>query len=150
MSGTVRQWNATDVIFEAFWRILQASRHPKLAKRGLKCAPQRRGYTRSVPMGPIDGTHGCPQKTVFSLSTRASVRASGRNGLPRRSFFEAFLSILRAFWHPKLAKSGLKCAPQRRGYTRSVPMGPIDGTHGCPQKTVFSLSTRASVRAPGR
>eukprot|EP00661_Eupelagonemidae_sp_cell13_P017566 gene17566-biopygen17340 len=28
-------------------------------------------------MGHIDGTHGCPQKTVFSLSTRASVRASG-------------------------------------------------------------------------
>eukprot|EP00661_Eupelagonemidae_sp_cell13_P025728 gene25728-biopygen18019 len=31
--------------------------------------------------------------------------------------------------------SGLKHAPQRRGYTRSLPMGPIDGTHGCPQKT---------------
>eukprot|EP00661_Eupelagonemidae_sp_cell13_P016083 gene16083-biopygen6727 len=26
-------------------------------------APQRRGYTRSLPMGAIDGTHGCPQKT---------------------------------------------------------------------------------------
>eukprot|EP00661_Eupelagonemidae_sp_cell13_P015632 gene15632-biopygen8179 len=28
--------------------------------------------------GPIDGTHGCPQKNVFSVPTRASVRASVR------------------------------------------------------------------------
>eukprot|EP00661_Eupelagonemidae_sp_cell13_P016793 gene16793-biopygen12833 len=55
-------------------------------------------------------------------------------------------------WQPKVfqAKSGLKEAPQRRGYTRSLPMGPIDGTHGCAQKNVFPLSTRASVRAPVR
>eukprot|EP00661_Eupelagonemidae_sp_cell13_P024873 gene24873-biopygen7435 len=106
-------------------------------------------------MGHIDGTHGCPQKTVFSLSTRASVRPSGwqkevssmvRMGAHRKRYFqfppERLLERLSA-------KSGLKHAPQRRGYTRSLPMGPIDGTHGCPQKTVFSLSTRASVRPPG-
>eukprot|EP00661_Eupelagonemidae_sp_cell13_P011376 gene11376-biopygen7845 len=70
------------------------------------------------------------------------------NGMPRRSFFGAFWRILQASWPPKLATSGLKHAPQRRGYIRSLPMGPIDGTHGCPQKTVFSLSTRASGRGP--
>eukprot|EP00661_Eupelagonemidae_sp_cell13_P024611 gene24611-biopygen23908 len=45
----------TEVIFETFWMILQAFWPPKLAKSGLQDAPQRRGYTRSLPMGPIDG-----------------------------------------------------------------------------------------------
>eukprot|EP00661_Eupelagonemidae_sp_cell13_P020760 gene20760-biopygen20622 len=78
MPDTVQEWHAEEVIFGAFWRILLAFWPPKLAKSGLKHAPQRRGDTRSLPMGPIDGTHGCPQKTVFSLSTRASVRAPVR------------------------------------------------------------------------
>eukprot|EP00661_Eupelagonemidae_sp_cell13_P016385 gene16385-biopygen20277 len=57
MPNTVREWHAEDVIFEAFLNMLQAFWPPKLAKSGLKDAPQRRGYTRSLPMGPIDGTH---------------------------------------------------------------------------------------------
>eukprot|EP00661_Eupelagonemidae_sp_cell13_P014825 gene14825-biopygen3624 len=55
MPGTVQEWHAEEVIFGAFWRILPAFWPPKLAKSGLKHAPQRRGYTRSLPMGPIDG-----------------------------------------------------------------------------------------------
>eukprot|EP00661_Eupelagonemidae_sp_cell13_P010252 gene10252-biopygen1747 len=66
MPDTVQEWAAEDVIFGAFLMILQAFWPPKPAKSGLKHAPQRRGYTRSLPMGPIDGTHGCPQKTLDS------------------------------------------------------------------------------------
>eukprot|EP00661_Eupelagonemidae_sp_cell13_P021583 gene21583-biopygen22184 len=62
MPDTVQEWHAEEVIFEAFWMISQACWPPKLAKRGLKDAPQRRGYTRSLPMGSIDGTHGCAKK----------------------------------------------------------------------------------------
>eukprot|EP00661_Eupelagonemidae_sp_cell13_P021840 gene21840-biopygen17678 len=54
MPDTVQQWHAEEVIFGAFWRILLAFWPPKLAKSGLKHAPQRRGDTRSLPMGPID------------------------------------------------------------------------------------------------
>eukprot|EP00661_Eupelagonemidae_sp_cell13_P013882 gene13882-biopygen11104 len=51
----VQEWHAEDVIFEAFWRIFSAFWTTKLAKNGLKDALQRRGYLRSLPMGPIDG-----------------------------------------------------------------------------------------------
>eukprot|EP00661_Eupelagonemidae_sp_cell13_P025478 gene25478-biopygen13522 len=51
------EWDAEEVIFEAFWNISPAFWPPKLAKSGLKHAPQRREYTRSLPMGPIDGTY---------------------------------------------------------------------------------------------
>eukprot|EP00661_Eupelagonemidae_sp_cell13_P017200 gene17200-biopygen20353 len=54
MPNTVQEWHAEEVIFEAFRRILQACWPPKLAKSGLKDAPQRRGYTRSLPMDRID------------------------------------------------------------------------------------------------
>eukprot|EP00661_Eupelagonemidae_sp_cell13_P017539 gene17539-biopygen12887 len=75
MADVIKEWHAEEVIFEAFCMNLQAFWPPKLAKSGLKDAPQRRGYTRSLPMGPINGTHGCAQKTVCPLPTRASVRA---------------------------------------------------------------------------
>ena len=78
MPDTVQEWHAEEVSFEAFWSILQAFWPPKLAKSGLKDAPQRRGYTRSLPMGPIDGTHGCAQKTVFLVPTGEAVRPSAR------------------------------------------------------------------------
>eukprot|EP00661_Eupelagonemidae_sp_cell13_P023371 gene23371-biopygen10331 len=68
MSDTVREWNAEQIILGAFWRISQAFWPPKLAKSGLKGAPQRRGYTLSLAMGPIDGTHGCPQKRYFHFA----------------------------------------------------------------------------------
>eukprot|EP00661_Eupelagonemidae_sp_cell13_P024148 gene24148-biopygen19393 len=55
MPDTVQEWHAEEVIFRAFWRILLAFWPPKLAKSGLKHAPQRRGDTHSLPMGPIDG-----------------------------------------------------------------------------------------------
>eukprot|EP00661_Eupelagonemidae_sp_cell13_P012857 gene12857-biopygen23004 len=61
MPDTVQEWHE-EVIFEALWRISQACWQTNLAKSGLKDAPQRRGNTRSLPMGPIDGTHGCAQK----------------------------------------------------------------------------------------
>eukprot|EP00661_Eupelagonemidae_sp_cell13_P013096 gene13096-biopygen23021 len=54
MPDVVQEWHAEDVIFEAFWRILSALWTNKLAKSGLKDAPQRRGYIRSIPMGLID------------------------------------------------------------------------------------------------
>eukprot|EP00661_Eupelagonemidae_sp_cell13_P023618 gene23618-biopygen1277 len=104
---------------------------PKLAKSGLKHAPQRRRDTRSLPMGPIDGTHGCPQKTG-SRKHRKSSKMQGimpdtvQEWHAEEVIFGAFWRILLAFWHPKLAKSGLKHAPQRRGDIRSLPMGPID------------------------
>eukprot|EP00661_Eupelagonemidae_sp_cell13_P018409 gene18409-biopygen21952 len=52
----VQGYHAQEVIFDAFWMISWAFWPPKPAKSGLKHAPQRRGYTRSLPMGPIDGT----------------------------------------------------------------------------------------------
>eukprot|EP00661_Eupelagonemidae_sp_cell13_P015216 gene15216-biopygen17168 len=78
MPDTVQEWHAEEVIFEAFWMNLQAFWHPNLAKSGLKDAPQRRRYTRSLPMSSTDDTHGCPQKMVFPLPPRASVRAPVR------------------------------------------------------------------------
>eukprot|EP00661_Eupelagonemidae_sp_cell13_P024509 gene24509-biopygen2914 len=128
-----QEWDPEDVIFEAFCMILQAFWPPKLAKNGLKDAPQRRGHTRSLPMGPIDGTHGKHRK---SSKMQEIMPDTVQEWHAEDVIVEAFWSILLAFWPPKLAKSDLKHAPQRRGYTRSLPMGPIDGTHGCAQKTV--------------
>eukprot|EP00661_Eupelagonemidae_sp_cell13_P021720 gene21720-biopygen11689 len=54
MPDTGQELHAEDAILEACWRILQAFWPPKLAKSGLKDAPQQRGYTSSLPMGPID------------------------------------------------------------------------------------------------
>eukprot|EP00661_Eupelagonemidae_sp_cell13_P014556 gene14556-biopygen5123 len=101
---------------------------PKLAKSGLEDAPQRRGYTRSLPMGPIDGTHGKHRK---SSKMQEIMPDTVQEWHAEEVIFDAFLMNLQAFWPPKLSKSGFKHAPQRRGYTRSLPMGPIDGTHGC-------------------
>eukprot|EP00661_Eupelagonemidae_sp_cell13_P014062 gene14062-biopygen17070 len=58
MPDTVQEWHAEDVIFEAFLSILQAFWPPKLANSGLKDAPQRRAYIRSLP-----GSHRwtCPR-----------------------------------------------------------------------------------------
>eukprot|EP00661_Eupelagonemidae_sp_cell13_P025364 gene25364-biopygen20978 len=55
MPDTVQEWHAEDVIFETCLRILQAFWHPKLAKRCLKHAPQRRAHARSLEKSPIDG-----------------------------------------------------------------------------------------------
>eukprot|EP00661_Eupelagonemidae_sp_cell13_P022397 gene22397-biopygen5742 len=78
---------------------------------------------------------GATQKTQEVINN-AGNHAGYRPGMTCRGcHFEAFWMILQAFWHPQLAKSGLKDAPQRRGYTRSRSMGPIDGSkHWCPQK----------------
>eukprot|EP00661_Eupelagonemidae_sp_cell13_P007686 gene7686-biopygen18063 len=116
--------------FEAFWRILLALWHPKLAKSGLKDAPQRRGYTRSLPMGPIDGTHGRvrPRKHRKSSTMQEIMPGVVQEWHAKDVICEALWRIVQALWHPKLAKSGLKDAPQRRGYTRSLLMGPIDGS----------------------
>eukprot|EP00661_Eupelagonemidae_sp_cell13_P025391 gene25391-biopygen15027 len=137
----------TQGLGDAFCMILQAFWPPKLAKSGLGDAPQQRGYTRSLPMGPIDG-----RKTQFwmrsapewcrgypPLSLTVGIRKSSKMQeiMPdtvqewhaEEVIFEAFWIILQAFWPPQVAKSCLKDAPQRRGYTRSLPMDPIDGTH---------------------
>eukprot|EP00661_Eupelagonemidae_sp_cell13_P007936 gene7936-biopygen1547 len=172
MPDTVQEWDAEGVIFEAFGRILQAFWPPKLAKSGLKDAPQRRAYARSLEKGPPDATGAlehpwagpffalfeaflgpnparsglkhAPQRRVYprSLAKGPSMAGHwlGRPGVP-------FFALFGAFWGPNPARSGLKHAPQRRVYPRSLAKGPIDGTHGCAQKTVFSVPTRASVRA---
>eukprot|EP00661_Eupelagonemidae_sp_cell13_P006461 gene6462-biopygen7378 len=109
--------------------------------------PQRRVYPRSLPKGPIDERACARKMRIFGPASQKSGQGFGRLSLPllisanrgsagerggvaSYGHFEAFWRILQAFWHPKLAKNGLKDAPQRRGYTRSLPMGPIDGTHG--------------------
>eukprot|EP00661_Eupelagonemidae_sp_cell13_P019147 gene19147-biopygen2477 len=97
---------------------------------------------------------GCdPENTGDDQTCRGSCRIPSRNDMPRSDGD----TPARAQWVPSMVNMGhfpperlqehLSDAPQRRGYTRSLPMGPIDGTHGCPQKTVFVLPIRASVRA---
>eukprot|EP00661_Eupelagonemidae_sp_cell13_P015494 gene15494-biopygen18716 len=84
---------------EHFWSIFGAFLEPKTTKITSKHAPQRRiyarplqapqrrVYARSVQKGPIDGTHGCPQKTVFSVPSGEPVRPSAR---PKDAFFRTF------------------------------------------------------------
>eukprot|EP00661_Eupelagonemidae_sp_cell13_P014900 gene14900-biopygen11177 len=88
MPDTVQGWHAEDVIFEAFWSILQAFWPPKLAKSGLKDVPKRRGCTRPLPMGPIDG-----RKMQFWMIMPDVVQQWHAENV----LFEAFWSISPAF-----------------------------------------------------
>eukprot|EP00661_Eupelagonemidae_sp_cell13_P010229 gene10229-biopygen3278 len=90
---------------------------PALARKG-----SHRWYTREctknvflVCTGAAAGADGC---------FRAS-RAGHWLGRPGGPFFALF----GAFWDSNPARSGLKHAPQRRVYPRSLAKGPIDGTH---------------------
>eukprot|EP00661_Eupelagonemidae_sp_cell13_P025343 gene25343-biopygen6001 len=131
MPDAVQEWHAEDVIFEAFWMISSTfCTKKKLAKSCLKDAPQRRGYTRSLPMGPIDGRkmpfrmrpasesrQGYPllSRTVgisshmdgyadADVNTRPTARSTpvGRNGAARvRSASVSSISIVRPASGPR-------------------------------------------------
>eukprot|EP00661_Eupelagonemidae_sp_cell13_P007751 gene7751-biopygen4583 len=89
------------------FRIQNAQKCSKLAKSCLKDAQQRRGYTRSLPMGPIDGTHGKHRK---SSKMQGIMPGTVQEWHAEDVIFEACWRILQAFWHPKLAKRCLKDA----------------------------------------
>eukprot|EP00661_Eupelagonemidae_sp_cell13_P011907 gene11907-biopygen369 len=143
--GLATGWTGLGTFLTLFGAFLGS----KTARNGLKCAPQRRVYLRSLSKCPIDGTHGCAQKMVFSVCTGAAVRACVcpkdayfRTAILRGASSESsraghrldrpggtFLTLFGAFLVSKAARNGLKCAPQRRVYPRSLAKCPIDGTH---------------------
>eukprot|EP00661_Eupelagonemidae_sp_cell13_P014732 gene14732-biopygen9660 len=95
MLDAVQEWHHEDAIFEAFWRILQTFWPPKLAKGCWGDTPQQRGYTLSVPMGPIDGHMGV-QLERLSVCTGEAVGSCAR---PKDAYFRTaepgFLSGVR-------------------------------------------------------
>eukprot|EP00661_Eupelagonemidae_sp_cell13_P008341 gene8341-biopygen4623 len=120
-----------NVIFEAFWSILQAFWPPKLAKSCFKHAPQRRGYTRSLPMGPIDDAFFCmiflEKKpgvwyTVSPSAAKKIMPDTIQEWHAEDVIFEAFLE----HFGDKNHKIASKHAPQRRDYACSVQKCPID------------------------
>eukprot|EP00661_Eupelagonemidae_sp_cell13_P007991 gene7991-biopygen9126 len=142
MPDVVQEWHAEDVIFEAFWRIFSAFWTTKLAKNDLKDALQRRGYLRSLPMGPIDGTHGI-QAGVPPVLSHCRDKAEQR-GCPSILASKTREKCLEDAPHAsKIMQSDLKDALQRRGFTHSLPMGCIDGSYG--QKW---LEVRAAASRP--
>eukprot|EP00661_Eupelagonemidae_sp_cell13_P020958 gene20958-biopygen22151 len=82
MQDTIQEWHAEDLILEHFWSLLE----PKTTEIASKYAPQRRVYARSLQKCPIDGTHGCAQKMIFSVPSGEAVRPSAR---PKDAFFRA-------------------------------------------------------------
>eukprot|EP00661_Eupelagonemidae_sp_cell13_P023870 gene23870-biopygen10396 len=140
-----------NVIFEAFWSIFPAFWPPKLAKSGLKHAPQRRGYTRSLPMGPIDGTHGSPEDSRDARSAAKEGRTSRTaRTLPARrkrmvrsrvdAVYDILFRELFIYRYPRPLISD--------GYTRArsqrVPSMVHTGVH---KKMVCLVCTGAAVRA---
>eukprot|EP00661_Eupelagonemidae_sp_cell13_P020772 gene20772-biopygen10137 len=113
--------------FEDFTRILDQEINTKLLERR---ASNKQIYRQPAKLCRVDVTH--------------------RKGMQRMSLLEHFGACNKHF-APKNTKSGLKDAPQRRGYTRSLPMGPIDDRaiaciHAA--RTLFCMPTRA-FECPG-
>eukprot|EP00661_Eupelagonemidae_sp_cell13_P011315 gene11315-biopygen16855 len=107
----------------------------------------RRVYARSLQKGPIDGTHGCPQKTVFSVPSGEAGRPSAR---PKDAFFRAKLAVtcrlccLEHNWCILGSKS-LECAPfeqSRAGHWLEWHRGSffmLFGTFWCPNPATNGL-----------
>eukprot|EP00661_Eupelagonemidae_sp_cell13_P015581 gene15581-biopygen21722 len=139
----------------------------KTAKSGLKDAPQRRGYTRSLPMGPIDDCcatelffnhFGCkaaiclpvywngktprclggPPLEPPCFARTASLRRHGLGARCRRRCGKSPPWVAQVVVEQYI---GMECAPLK---------GPIDGTHGCAQKMVFLVPTGEAVKPCAR
>eukprot|EP00661_Eupelagonemidae_sp_cell13_P011793 gene11793-biopygen3382 len=86
MPDTVQEWHAEEVIFEACWRMLQASWSPKLAKSGLKDAPQasktsqkwleRRAAATRIHSLALSGSHRCYIRASKTLQKWLARRAA--------------------------------------------------------------------------
>eukprot|EP00661_Eupelagonemidae_sp_cell13_P016135 gene16135-biopygen21770 len=120
MPDVIQEWDAEEVICEAFWGILLAFWHPKLAKSGLKHAPLRRGYTRSLPMGSIDGTNG-------------------------GAFIRAFPNISERYGCARM-RQGCVLDTSTDGFEGFPPLKPpLVGSTRCPQKMVFLVRPAAYI-----
>eukprot|EP00661_Eupelagonemidae_sp_cell13_P015480 gene15480-biopygen18711 len=104
MPDTVQEWHAEErqflKHFGAFYKHSGIQNYPK---NGLKDAPQRRGYIRSLPKGPIDGTHGV--RPGNALPPTFTPRTDGRG--PRDSRWKArLLPELIRIIGPHFARAG--------------------------------------------
>eukprot|EP00661_Eupelagonemidae_sp_cell13_P012328 gene12328-biopygen18472 len=70
---------------------------------------------------------------------------------PRRcsACFKPLLASFGAFWRQNPVETGFAYALNRQTYGRPLKIDPMDGTHSCVQKTVFSVSTGGPLRASG-
>eukprot|EP00661_Eupelagonemidae_sp_cell13_P020398 gene20398-biopygen5577 len=125
--------------------------------RRRRCGKRAADWNEMAPQalreakGPIDGTHGVHKKwymgRLLDLAHARKMRISGRLQADSRQGFGglSFPLSIRCTEGQNPTRSGLKSAPQRQVYPRSLAKDPIDGTHGCAPKTVFSVSTRAEA-----
>eukprot|EP00661_Eupelagonemidae_sp_cell13_P017253 gene17253-biopygen17320 len=107
----------------------QGSEHPPQPQPRGGVALRQNTALQLRPIAALGGSRVPPSRAIYwrlrGILTKFPYGAPSRNGMPRRSFFEAFLE----HFEGKTTEFASKHAPQRRVYARSVQKGPIDGTH---------------------